>query len=298
MTADVVIYNKEKWLKENQQHFLPPVCNKMMHDAGQMKSFFVGGPNVRKDYHIEEGEELFFMVKGDMCLKIVEQGKNVDVPIKEGEIFLLPARIPHSPQRQKDTIGLVLERERSEDELDGLRYYVDGTLDSLYEKWFHCVDLGTQLAPIIKGFFASEQYKTGKPILEELPEKPPMDIDTKTTVEQPFVLKDWIDKNREEINSKGSKSLFDDHYQFSVIMYGPGEETFSSDQAEVLLWQLEGEMELVVGKEKKKKYEIKKDDLILVPQGWTYTAKRSSGSLCLVCYQDPSKKKAKKTEQS
>ncbi|XP_030045364.1 3-hydroxyanthranilate 3,4-dioxygenase-like [Microcaecilia unicolor] len=82
---------------------------------------FVGGPNQRKDYHIEEGEELFFQVKGDICLKIIQHDKHRDIYIREGEMFLLPARIPHSPQRFADTVGLVFERERLKTETDGLR---------------------------------------------------------------------------------------------------------------------------------------------------------------------------------
>jgi 3-hydroxyanthranilate 3,4-dioxygenase len=48
--------------------------------------FYVGGPNQRKDYHLEEGEELFFMRKGDMTLKVFANGKFSDVDIKEGEV--------------------------------------------------------------------------------------------------------------------------------------------------------------------------------------------------------------------
>ncbi|KAI6071776.1 3-hydroxyanthranilate 3,4-dioxygenase [Aix galericulata] len=116
----------------------------------QLNVMFVGGPNERKDYHIEEGEELFYQVKGDMCLKIIENGKQKDIFIREGEMFLLPARIPHSPQRYRDTVGLVIERERLKTEIDGLRYYVGESTNVLFEKWFHCEDLGTQLTPIIQ----------------------------------------------------------------------------------------------------------------------------------------------------
>eukprot|EP00074_Homo_sapiens_P074462 XP_011531033.1 3-hydroxyanthranilate 3,4-dioxygenase isoform X6 [Homo sapiens] len=121
------------WVKENRGSFQPPVCNKLMHQE-QLKVMFIGGPNTRKDYHIEEGEEVFYQLEGDMVLRVLEQGKHRDVVIRQGEIFLLPARVPHSPQRFANTVGLVVERRRLETELDGLR------------------------------FFSSEQYRTGKPI--------------------------------------------------------------------------------------------------------------------------------------
>ncbi|KAM7061741.1 3-hydroxyanthranilate 3,4-dioxygenase isoform 2-T2 [Acridotheres tristis] len=157
-----LLVNVRKWIEENKTAFLPPVCNKLMHRY-QLNVMFVGGPNERKDYHIEEGEELFYQVQGDMCLKIIENGRQKDVVIREGEMFLLPARIPHSPQRYENTVGLVVERERLKTEIDGLRYYVGESTNVLFEKWFHCEDLGTQLIPIIQEFFNSRQYKTGKP---------------------------------------------------------------------------------------------------------------------------------------
>lgn len=80
---------------------------------------------------------------------------------------MLPGKIPHSPQRDAETVGLVCERERLLSETDGLRYFTacDGKTDSvtpvLYEKWFYCEDLGSELGPIIKAYFASEQHRTG-----------------------------------------------------------------------------------------------------------------------------------------
>lgn len=108
--------------------------------------------------------QFFFMIKGDMCLKVIEGGKHRDVVIREGHSFLLPARVPHSPQRYADTVGLVVERERLLSEMDGLRFYTGtSSTEVLFERWFHCDDLGTQLTPIIMEFFDSIEHKTDQP---------------------------------------------------------------------------------------------------------------------------------------
>ncbi|XP_076463468.1 3-hydroxyanthranilate 3,4-dioxygenase-like [Babylonia areolata] len=286
-----VLYNTDKWLEENEKSFQPPVCNKMMHNDGQLKVFYVGGPNVRKDFHIEEGEELFYMLKGDMVLKVIEQGKHRDLPIKEGEIFLLPACIPHSPQRKPNTLGLVIERERAMEEKDGLRYYVekDGkpTLESLFEEWFHCEDLGTQLAPVIKKYFESEQHKTGKPIPGTIPKKPPVTPNSKIALEDPFDLRRWIAENRTQLDTEGSISVFGDPYQFQVTVYGKGKNTDKCDNAETFIWQVEGKSVVTVeGRE----YSLEENDTLLVRVGQEYKAKRPEGSVSLICFQDPSRK--------
>ncbi|KTF81804.1 hypothetical protein cypCar_00031633 [Cyprinus carpio] len=151
MTNQSLHVNIDKWIAENESSFLPPVCNKLMFFY-QLNIMYVGGPNVRKDYHIEEGEELFYQVWGDMVLKVIENGRHKDIHIREGEMFLLPARIPHSPQRYANTVGLVVERRRLRSETDGLRYFVDNSTDVLFERWFYCENLGTQLVPIIKEY--------------------------------------------------------------------------------------------------------------------------------------------------
>ncbi|XP_064411692.1 3-hydroxyanthranilate 3,4-dioxygenase isoform X2 [Latimeria chalumnae] len=255
-----LLVNVEKWIEENKRSFLPPVCNKLMHKA-QLNIMFVGGPNTRKDFHIEEGEELFYQVKGDMCLKIVENGKHRDVPIREGEMFLLPARIPHSPQRQENTVGLVIERQRLKTETDGLRYYIEHSTDVLFEKWFYCEDLGTQLVPIIKEFFSSQQYKTGKPNPDELQKEIPFPFNT-AAVMTPFSFKEWLAAHQQEIQEKKSVNMFGGQFETEAIIYGPGESKGSNENTDIWIWQLEGTSMVTINDET---FEATAGDSVLIP---------------------------------
>uniref|UniRef100_A0A8C5T2Q4 3-hydroxyanthranilate 3,4-dioxygenase n=1 Tax=Laticauda laticaudata TaxID=8630 RepID=A0A8C5T2Q4_LATLA len=205
------LVNVKKWVEENKDTFLPPVCNKLMHHR-QLNIMFVGGPNQRKDYHIEEGEELFYQLQGDMCLKIIENGKHKDIHIKEGEMFLLPARIPHSPQRYANSVGLVIERRRLGTETDGLRYYIGESTDVLFERWFYCENLGIQLIPIIQEFFSSMEYQTGKPNPGEILRAIPFPLNN-VTVMDPFSLQDWLNDCQENIALKQTLSLFGDNFE-------------------------------------------------------------------------------------
>lgn len=250
------------WVEENRGSFQPPVCNKLMHQE-QLKVMFVGGPNTRKDYHIEEGEEVFYQLEGDMVLRVLEQGKHRDVVIRQGEIFLLPARVPHSPQRFANTVGLVVERRRLETELDGLRYYVGDTMDVLFEKWFYCKDLGTQLAPIIQEFFSSEQYRTGKPIPDQLLKEPPFPLSTRSIME-PMSLEAWLDSHRRDLQAGAPLSLFGDTYETQVTAYGQGSSEDLRQNVDVWLWQLEGSSVVTMGG---RHLSLAPDDSLLVLAG-------------------------------
>ena len=155
--------NIREYIESIKGQLVPPVGNKMIY-SDKLQVMVVGGPNRREDFHIEEGEELFIQLKGCMNLNILEHGSLKVVKINEGETFLLPKRVPHSPQRFADTIGLVVERKRMPSEKDGLIWYVPDQIPSiLYEEYFHCTDLGMQLKPIIERFFASPEYLEKKP---------------------------------------------------------------------------------------------------------------------------------------
>ena len=104
-------FKLQAWIDEHRHLLKPPVGNKCIVD-GDFIVMIVGGPNQRTDYHWDEGPEFFYQLEGEMVLKIQEDGMARDIPIKAGEMFYLPPRTPHSPQRLPDSIGLVIERKR------------------------------------------------------------------------------------------------------------------------------------------------------------------------------------------
>ena len=113
--------NFKNWINENRHLLKPPVGNSVVYDQGDFMIMVVGGPNSRKDYHVDPIEEFFYQLEGDMVLRIRQGGKPKDIEINEGDIFLLPPKVPHSPQRFENTVGLVVERKRFKGELDGFR---------------------------------------------------------------------------------------------------------------------------------------------------------------------------------
>lgn len=150
----------KRWIEENRQWLKPPVGNRLVFEDAEFIVMVVGGPNARKDYHVDEGEEFFYQVEGDIVLKVVEDGAPRDIPIRQGEIFLLPPRVPHSPQRPANTVGLVIERKRAEGELDGFQWYCERCGTKLYEEFLPVTDIVKQLPPIFERFFGDERNST------------------------------------------------------------------------------------------------------------------------------------------
>lgn len=152
-------FNVAQWAEENKDKLSPPVGNVVVFN-GEFKVMIVGGPNRRSDYHINMGEELFFQLKGEVVLKTVQNGQFVDIPIREGEMFLLPPSIPHSPQRGPETVGIVVERQRKPDEKDGLRWYCEKCHSICHEEYFACTDLGKQIREVVERYYESEDLRT------------------------------------------------------------------------------------------------------------------------------------------
>ncbi|XP_026801411.3 3-hydroxyanthranilate 3,4-dioxygenase [Pangasianodon hypophthalmus] len=286
MTNESLHVNIDKWIKENEASFLPPVCNKLMFFY-QLNIMYVGGPNIRKDYHIEEGEELFYQIRGDMVLKVIENGKHKDVHIREGEMFLLPARIPHSPQRQANTVGLVVERKRLRSETDCLRYYVDNSTDILFERWFYCENLGTQLVPVIQEFMASKQHKTGKPDPDEPIKPPPYPLNT-MNVMTPFSFKGWVEKQKPALVSGRPLDMFGNQFETEVMLYGPGESETSKRTCDGWIWQLEGSSSVSMNGQD---YNLSVGDCLLVLGLTEYHWQRAENCVALYVVQNPERKR-------
>ena len=156
-------FNFQKWIDENRELLKPPVGNKCVYtESEDFIIMVVGGPNARKDYHYNETEEFFYQIKGDIVVRIQENGKAVDVPIKEGEIFLLPAKIPHSPMRSEGSIGLVIECKRSVTERDGLMWFCDKGNEPLHDTYFQLTNVEKDFQPRFKEYYGSEELRTCK----------------------------------------------------------------------------------------------------------------------------------------
>ena len=155
-------FNLQKWINENRDLLKPPVNNKCLYkEAGDFIVMIVGGPNARKDYHYNESEELFYQIEGDITVRVQIDGKAVEVEIKEGEMFLLPGKIPHSPIRGENTVGLVIEKVRKGTDLvDGLLWFCEKCNHKLQEYKFPLEDVEKDFLSRFKEFYTSKELRT------------------------------------------------------------------------------------------------------------------------------------------
>jgi len=157
-------FNLQKWIDDNRNLLKPPVGNKNLYtEAGDFIVMIVGGPNVRKDYHYNESEELFYQIEGDITVRIQHEGKAKDIIIKEGEMFLLPGNTPHSPMRGANTVGLVIEKVRKGTDLvDGLMWFCENCNTKLHEFRFPLSNIENDFLPRFKEFYSSLGLRTCK----------------------------------------------------------------------------------------------------------------------------------------
>ncbi len=152
-------FNLQAWIDQHRHLLKPPVGNKCIVD-GDFIVMIVGGPNQRTDYHWDEGPEFFYQLEGEMVLRVQEEGVMREVPIKAGEMFYLPPRVPHSPQRAAGSIGLVIERKRLAHEEDGLLWFCERCNHQLYEEFFQLVDIESDFPKVFEHFYHSTERRT------------------------------------------------------------------------------------------------------------------------------------------
>lgn len=154
-------FNFNKWIDEHSHLLEPPVGNQQIWTDADLMVTVVGGPNQRTDFHDDPVEEFFYQLRGDMVLKVLDAGSHYDVPIREGEIFLLPAHVRHSPQRpQSRSVGLVVEPKRPEGCLDGFEWYCFNCRRLVHRIEVNLVSIVKDLPPLFGRFYESEQART------------------------------------------------------------------------------------------------------------------------------------------
>ncbi len=157
-------FNFQGWIDQNKDKLKPPVGNAQVWEDGELMVTVVGGPNQRRDFHDDPTEEFFYQVKGDIVVRIMEQPGQPprDIPIREGEVFLLPKHVRHSPQRGADTVGLVIEVPRPEGSLDAFEWYCPNCHQLVYRAEVRLQSLVKDLPPIFEAFDSSPANRTCK----------------------------------------------------------------------------------------------------------------------------------------
>jgi len=155
-------FNLNKWIDENRHLLKPPVGNKNLYiDSEDYIVMVVAGPNARKDYHYNETEELFYQLEGEITVYVQDNGEKKAMKLSAGDMYLHPAKTPHSPNRTEGSIGLVIERKRvGSDAKDGLLWFCDNCNHKLYEVYFPLTDIEKDFLHHFEHFYNSEALRT------------------------------------------------------------------------------------------------------------------------------------------
>ena len=164
--------NLSRWIDDHADLLKPPVGNAQIWEDGEFIVTVVGGPNVRTDYHDDPGDEFFYQLRGDMTRRIIDNVKPKDVPIREGEVLMLPAHTRHSPQRPAETVGLVIERTRQPGELDAFEWYCEKCDTRVHRREVEVTDLVRDLPPVFEEYYGNAALRVCPSCGHENPGKP------------------------------------------------------------------------------------------------------------------------------
>lgn len=175
MAEPLKSFDLRHWTNENQSLLRPPVGAEMLWKDAQLQVIIVGGPNARRDFHINPSDEFFYQLEGTMTLEYLDANRSRQrQPIRPGEVFLLPANTPHSPQRPAGSVGMVVERRRDPDEPEAYEWYCEGCNTMLYRVSRRGADLLKDLNAALEAFHASDALRTCKACgaVQEVPKGP------------------------------------------------------------------------------------------------------------------------------
>lgn len=160
-TSKLTTFNFQQWIKEHEHLLKPPVNNKLIWEDADLMVTVVGGPNERYDYHVDPVEEFFYQMKGNAYLKVMTEEGPQEVHLKEGDIFLLPPHVRHSPQRPEEgSICLVIEPKRPEGEKDAFEWYCQECNHLVHRAEVILRNISTDLQPVFKAFAEDESLRT------------------------------------------------------------------------------------------------------------------------------------------
>ncbi len=162
MSSIPPVINFPRWIEEHEHLLKPPVNNRQVWEPmGDFIVQVVGGPNERTDFHVDPYEEWFYQVKGDIHVNLRTDAGIERVDIREGEMWMLPRNIPHSPQRpEPGSIGIVMERIREEGVLEKFQWYCPNCLELVHEVELQVRDIVKDLPPVFTQFYESESKRT------------------------------------------------------------------------------------------------------------------------------------------
>ena len=167
-------FNLWHWIEEYRRDFEPPVGNKVIWEDSQFTAMIIRGPNARRDFHVDPSDEIFYMLKGDMVLEYMRDGKRQEQIIREGELLLVPALTPHSPHRPAETWGLVVEIKRTPEQTESLLWFCDRCNALLHDVTMHVADIERELKAAIEQFDGSAVLRTCRQCGYVQPEQPPV----------------------------------------------------------------------------------------------------------------------------
>jgi len=152
-------FNFSRWIDEHAHLLKPPVANRMVFPAAEdLIIQVVGGPNRRTDYHDDPYEEFFYQLRGNIVLNVVEDGRPAEIPVREGEIVLLPAHYRHSPQRpEPGSVGLVVEKVRPKDVNDAFEWYCPNCWSMVHRVEVNVQNIVKDLPPAFEKFYAGDR---------------------------------------------------------------------------------------------------------------------------------------------